>query len=475
MWGNNRKSGSSQHAGDGSSPELMTVGRYLKSQREAQGQDLPEVAEMLRIHKSYLEAIEENEIDKLPGPTYAVGFVRAYAEHLGLEGAQVVERFKDEGKVLERRAPLVLPSPLPEGQIPSLAILLVAAVFLLVAYGGWLFVSSPSGSIAEMIPALPDSIAEIVGSDEDATTDAASDSKEAPEKEVAEKEVTEKEAGPKETASPSPAPVTAPVKEVAVEKADVATVEKREAEAPAAEAETAPADQGAAANESEKTDVAAKTEETVPTPSAVAVAAEKAEQASRADASVVASVSQASSEEASAEKSPAETTDAVQKTDVAESVTTAEPSSETPSADKIDDLNAAAKQEAGEQLAAVSPTESGAEGADATSQPDPSLDEKPRVFGEAGNGSRVRILAIVDSWVEVRAEDGELLLTRVLRKGDSYHVPDRSGLTLVTGNAGGLEFSVDGEKVPEIGPPGTVRRNVSLSPQALKDGTAHTR
>ncbi|MEC8370398.1 MAG: DUF4115 domain-containing protein, partial [Pseudomonadota bacterium] len=68
-----------------------------------------------------------------------------------------------------------------------------------------------------------------------------------------------------------------------------------------------------------------------------------------------------------------------------------------------------------------------------------------------------------------------LLLTRVLREGDRYHVPNRASLTLVTGNAGALKFTVDGEEVADIGRPGTVRRNVRLDPQALKDGTAHTR
>ena len=102
-------------------------------------------------------------------------------------------------------------------------------------------------------------------------------------------------------------------------------------------------------------------------------------------------------------------------------------------------------------------------------------DDAPRVFGEPGEGSRVTVRAVVDSWVEIQASDGELLLTRVLRVGDLYHVPARPGLTLVTGNAGGLAFSVDGAKVPDIGPMGTVRRNVSLDPDALKNGTAHTR
>ena len=99
----------------------------------------------------------------------------------------------------------------------------------------------------------------------------------------------------------------------------------------------------------------------------------------------------------------------------------------------------------------------------------------PRVYGKASEGSRIIIRAIVDSWVEVRDGEGELLLTRILREGDQYHVPDRLGLTLVTGNAGGLVFAVDGEQVLQIGPFGAVRRNVLLETQALRDGTSSTR
>ena len=65
------------------------------------------------------------------------------------------------------------------------------------------------------------------------------------------------------------------------------------------------------------------------------------------------------------------------------------------------------------------------------------------------------------------------MLTRVLRVGDTYRVPDRSGLSLVTGNAGGLEFIVDDEAVPALGPIGSVRRNVSLDPALLKAGQAY--
>ena len=64
------------------------------------------------------------------------------------------------------------------------------------------------------------------------------------------------------------------------------------------------------------------------------------------------------------------------------------------------------------------------------------------------------------------------MLSRLLRKGDSYTVPSREGLALVAGNAGGLEVAVGGTAVPSLGPLGVVRRNVALDPARLRSGTA---
>ena len=140
-----------------------------------------------------------------------------------------------------------------------------------------------------------------------------------------------------------------------------------------------------------------------------------------------------------------------------------------------DDLNAAtAKIEETVQSAATTAAAT-ATGEDAAEGQAAENEDGTRVYGDPDGGSRVVIRAAEDSWVEVRDGEGELLLTRVLREGDRYHVPNRAGLTLVTGNAGALKFSVDGDEVADIGPPGTVRRNVRLDPQAMKDGTAHTR
>jgi cytoskeleton protein RodZ len=94
-----------------------------------------------------------------------------------------------------------------------------------------------------------------------------------------------------------------------------------------------------------------------------------------------------------------------------------------------------------------------------------------QVFGRGNVGTRIVLRATQDSWVQVRDGNEDLLFTRVLRAGDSYRVPNQSGLTLLTGNAGGLEVEVDGSPLGPLGPVGTVRRNVALEPTGLLDGS----
>jgi cytoskeleton protein RodZ len=91
----------------------------------------------------------------------------------------------------------------------------------------------------------------------------------------------------------------------------------------------------------------------------------------------------------------------------------------------------------------------------------------------AGGAGRIVVKAKTNSWIQVRDDAaGELVLTRMLMSGDGYIVPDRSGLTLSTGNAGALEILVDGEPVPAVGGEGTVRRRIVLDAERLKSGTA---
>jgi hypothetical protein len=90
----------------------------------------------------------------------------------------------------------------------------------------------------------------------------------------------------------------------------------------------------------------------------------------------------------------------------------------------------------------------------------------PEQAASAGKEA-VELRAKSDSWIQIR--DGEqLLLTRFLRKGETYRVPDRPGLTLMTLNAGGIDVLVNGEAMPPLGEPGGVARGVVLDAQKLR-------
>jgi hypothetical protein len=87
----------------------------------------------------------------------------------------------------------------------------------------------------------------------------------------------------------------------------------------------------------------------------------------------------------------------------------------------------------------------------------------------AGAPARIVLRARDETWVQVRErEAGTVLFDRVLRAGEQYEVPARSGLLLATGNAGGLEVSVEGEVLPPLGADRAVRRDVPLEPAALR-------
>jgi cytoskeleton protein RodZ len=107
-----------------------------------------------------------------------------------------------------------------------------------------------------------------------------------------------------------------------------------------------------------------------------------------------------------------------------------------------------------------------------TAPPPPSQTEERRASAVAESAARIVIRATADSWVQIRDATQSVLLTRVLKGGESYRVPDRAGVSMRTGNAGGLEITVDGTPVPSIGRLGAIRRNVALDPQALIAGTA---
>ncbi len=81
------------------------------------------------------------------------------------------------------------------------------------------------------------------------------------------------------------------------------------------------------------------------------------------------------------------------------------------------------------------------------------------------------VLRAVDNvWLEIRAKQGKVVLSRVLSVGEEYWVPvDQTDLVMTLGNAGGLQILVDGQALPVLGRKGQVIRALPLNPDYLKD------
>lgn len=80
-------------------PTLLSganIGAALRAVREARGLSLEDVAESTCVRRAYLTAIEEMRLDQLPSRPFTVGYIRAYAIALGLDGEAAVNRFKRE-------------------------------------------------------------------------------------------------------------------------------------------------------------------------------------------------------------------------------------------------------------------------------------------------------------------------------------------------------------------------------------------
>jgi cytoskeleton protein RodZ len=72
---------------------MFEIGNSLREARLRQGLDLAEIEQATKIRSRYLRALEEEQFELLPAQTYVKGFLKAYADQLGLDGDLYVEEF----------------------------------------------------------------------------------------------------------------------------------------------------------------------------------------------------------------------------------------------------------------------------------------------------------------------------------------------------------------------------------------------
>ena len=69
---------------------MCELGRRLKEAREAKGLEIAQAAEVLKVRRAILEALEDCRFDELPEPALARGYLKRYAQILGLDPAPLL-------------------------------------------------------------------------------------------------------------------------------------------------------------------------------------------------------------------------------------------------------------------------------------------------------------------------------------------------------------------------------------------------
>jgi len=118
-----------------------SIGGRLRAAREARGLSLQDIANQSRIPVRHLQHVEQEEWDDLPGVTYCVGFVRAYANAVGLDGPEYGREVRDLIGGTRRRVPAAdYYEPADPARVPprSLAIIAgIVAIALVIGYALW--------------------------------------------------------------------------------------------------------------------------------------------------------------------------------------------------------------------------------------------------------------------------------------------------------------------------------------------------
>ena len=87
-------------------PLVFDIGSSLREARTRQGLDFNEMEFRTKVRAKYLRALEEEQFDQLPGHTYIKGFLRTYADSLGMDGQLYVDEYNSRYVVGEEDQPL---------------------------------------------------------------------------------------------------------------------------------------------------------------------------------------------------------------------------------------------------------------------------------------------------------------------------------------------------------------------------------
>ncbi|HSQ98838.1 MAG TPA: helix-turn-helix domain-containing protein [Sphingomicrobium sp.] len=145
--------------------DVPTVGERLRAAREQRNLSLEDIAAQTRIPQRHLESIETADWEKLPAPTYTVGFAKSYASAVGLDRTEIGDQLREEmgGQRFASSQSEVIEAADPARTMPKwLVLAAIVAVILIVVVMSWLNRRSleqptvgASNQVAATAPAAP--------------------------------------------------------------------------------------------------------------------------------------------------------------------------------------------------------------------------------------------------------------------------------------------------------------------------------
>ena len=144
---------------------MFDIGASLRESRTRQGLDFPELEARTKVRAKYLRLLEEEQFEQLPAHTYIKGFLRTYADALGLDGQLYVDEYnsrfvvgEEETHVRARRAPATTSRSRSrrrerrESRVVVVALAAIAVVTALVI-AAWRFGGTSGTSVHGLTPA----------------------------------------------------------------------------------------------------------------------------------------------------------------------------------------------------------------------------------------------------------------------------------------------------------------------------------
>ena len=464
---------------------MREVGAQLRRVRLERGEELEEVAETLRIKPTYLYGIEQGDLSVMPGRTYALGFLRSYADYLGFDGDDLITQIKSTVDDLTHSTRLHIRTPLPESRLPKTPLVLLSLAVVAGIYAGWSYLHYSGELGVETVAEVPENLRRLafdrLPTPAEPDPAPAPTPEEAPASEAApapeEAPPAGDAAGPGGLVAGGEGAATSPGEAPAVSLGQPPDGEPATAMPEAA----APADESVAAAEDPAPPSAAGGNATDETrlsalePRAGPAAGLEDDGAPPADG-----VDEAAAPE------PVEETEAAPQPPVPEEPVVAEPATAADDA-LAEDAEEGAEPAEAEPAVAIEDQEPAlpagpgvAEilarfGIDLEEAIAAGTPEDPIIHEPQNTDARIILRGIGTSWIRIESESGDYLRTRTLDLGDAFLVPDRDDLIMWTGNAGGIEVIVDGEVLPPLSTDGAVVRDIPLNPADLPAFAAASR